>query len=74
MLPKILDFLNGKRTVVVAFLVATISLLRVIWPEVIPDVDPKKVDLFVGFLGGLAVYFRLTAKTPGAFATKTPRA
>lgn len=73
MLAKILDFLNGKRTVVVAFLAATLSLLRAIWPEAIPAVSPEKLDLIVGFLGGLAVYFRLTASKPGALA-KTPGA
>ena len=68
---KFLDFVNGKRTVIVAFLAATISLLRAIWPEVIPDVAPETLDLVVGFLGSLAVYFRLAATKPGALSKQS---
>lgn len=72
MLAKLLSLLEGKRTVLVGFLIATLSLLRVFWPEAVPNVTPEVLDGLLGALGVLVMVFRSLAQKPGSLAKPVP--
>lgn len=72
MLAKLLSLLEGKRTVLVGFLIATLSLSRVFWPEAIPSVTPEVLDGLLGALGVLVMVFRSLAQKPGSLAKPSP--
>lgn len=72
MLAKLLSLLEGKRTVLVGFLIATLSLLRVFWPDALPNVTPEVLDGLLGSLGVLVMIFRSLARKPGSLAKPVP--